>query len=94
MEEEIQRYNQNSDLCTNHSILQLLEIPSSPYNEINLDKGESTIEDPILEEHKALQNEFEKVGNPILNDEGYGNEVEVEIHDVKCKSLQGDCMGE
>ena len=68
VEEETKRYNQNSDSCINHSILQLLEIPSIPYNEIDLDKGESTIEDPILEEHKALQNEFEKVGNPILND--------------------------
>ena len=39
----------------------------------------------LLEENKELQNEFEKVGNPILNDEGYGNEVEAEIHEVECK---------
>ena len=43
-----------------------------------------------MEEHKALQNEFEKDGNIILNDEDYGNEVEVEIHEVECKSLHGE----
>ena len=37
---------------------------------------ESTIEDLILEEHKELQNDFENFGNPILNDEDYGNEVD------------------
>ena len=46
---------------------------------------EPTLEDLLLEEHTELQNDFEKVGNPILNDEGYGNEVEAEIHEVECK---------
>ena len=74
--------------------MHLIEIDSNPYNETDLDKAESTIEGLILEEHKALQSYCEKVGNTIINDEDYGNEVEVEIHEVECKSLQGDCMGE
>ena len=77
-----------------NSILQILEIPSSPYNESDLENGDSMVEDLILEEHKELQNDFENARNPILNDEDYGNEIEAVIHEVECKSLQGDCMGE
>ena len=47
-----------------------------------------------MEDHKALQIVFEKFVNPILTDKEYGNEVEVVIHGVECKSLQGDCKGE
>ena len=73
--------------------MHLIEIDSNPYNETDLDKAESTIEGLILEEHKEFQSYFEKVGNPIINDEDYGNEVEVEIHELEWKSLQGDCIG-
>ena len=73
--------------------MHLIEIDSNPYNETDLDKAEYTIDGLLLEEHKALQSYFEKFGNPIINDEDYGNEVEVEIHELEWKSLQGDCIG-
>ena len=47
-----------------------------------------------MEEHKALQNKCEKDVNPILNDEDTANEVEAEIHEMECKSLQGGCKEE